>query len=402
MRQADDPNSGTSGGAVPHPTGQSPTRLAFSIILAAMLNVPLAVCRLLFPLVAMTTGAGTLQIGIIVSFMTAMPILFTIRFGRWVDRAGAFIPFAFSAGLVILGGLCFAVLPSTYTLFVTSSLVGLGAMFAHVVAARTVADKGPPEGRAGRLGLLVLSYSVVQFLGPLLAAAIFERHGSQSALLTVSAFGTAALLGLFVAPHHYMRGKKAGSPKDAPSHAFDLLAMPSLRARIIVNGVFFGALSIYPVVLAFHSVEIGITATQAGLVLGAFAAGNAFSRLSAGRVLRWFAAEKVLIGTLIVSALSFALLPLFHAIPTLAGVSVMLGLAMGLANPTALSLIYSAAPEARLTEAIGMAVAVGNFFQTLVPLVLGVIVSMFGLPAMVWLLSLGMLATTLLLRAGNR
>lgn len=51
MGQADDPHSGTSGGTVPQPTGQSPIRLAFSIILAATLNAPLAVCRLLFPLV---------------------------------------------------------------------------------------------------------------------------------------------------------------------------------------------------------------------------------------------------------------------------------------------------------------------------------------------------------------
>lgn len=367
-----------------------------------MLNAPLGTSRLVLPLVAISLGAGTLQVGIIISVMTALPIFFAVSFGRWADRVGTLIPFAVSGGIVILAGILFVVFPSSHTLLVTSSLVGAGGMFAHVVAARAVADLGPAEGRASRLGLLVLSYPIGQFLGPMLAAAVFERHGSNAALLTLAAFGTAAILGLSVLPHNFTRNGKRSIDTGPKPKAFELMKDPSLRAVIIVNGVFYGAVSIYPVVLSLHSLDAGLSATQAGLILGAFAAGNVTARLGVGVVLRWLSAEKALVVALISSGLAYALFPLLHSVPALAGLGVVLGLALGLANPTALSLIYGTAPQGRLNESLGLAVSFGNFLQTLLPLVLGVVVTGAGLGAMVWLLSLSMLATSLLLRARRR
>lgn len=375
-------------------------KLWLTILIASLDNGALAAGRLVLPLVALSVGASSALVGVMSGVFTAMPMLFSVRFGRWVDQTGTLVPMLFASSLIAASSLFFVLAPSRLVLVPIAGLLGAGAVFAHVATARAVTAPSQSFERARNLGLLVTSYALFQFLCPMIASLVFDHFGGTIAVVTISGFGVLSIVGLAALPIHNYRPAPHRSRVEAPSGGgLELFRMAKLRRWILVSSVFSASQTIFPLIVSLHSVEIGLSASRAGLVLGAFALGTVVSRLSVGLVGRTLRPAVALTCALLAGAVIYAALPLARTLPALLPLAALLGLPLGIGVPISLNLIYDVAPHDRSNEAVGLCMSVTNFLQMTVPLSLGFVASSFGVAAMTWLISLMLLSPlTLTLR----
>ncbi len=368
-------------------------KLWLTILIASLDNGALAAGRLILPLVALGVGASSALVGVMSGLFTAVPMLFSVRFGRWVDRVGTLVPMLFASSLIAASSLLFVLVPNRFVLVPIAGLIGAGAVFAHVATARAVTAQSETFERARNLGFLVTSYSLFQFLCPMIASVAFDHLGSAPALLSISGLAMLSIAAVTALPvHNYRREPKQPQAEAPTGGGLELFRMAKLRRWILVSSVFSASQTIFPLIVSLHAVEIGLSASRAGLVLGAFALGTVISRLCVGRVGKMARPPVALTFALLAGAVIYAGFTLARDLTTLLPLAALLGLPLGIGVPISLNLIYDAAPQHRLNEAVGLCMSVTNFFQMVVPLSLGFVASGFGVAAMTWLIVLMLLA----------
>lgn len=400
--QTETRHGGGDGGGGPPPPGRRLALLIHTILIAGSNNAPLAAARLVLPMIALTMGAGAQLVGILAALFSAAPIFFNVAVGRWADRSGTFGPILFSALLIVGASALFLLAPSVPVLLVVACMIGGGAMFSHVVAIRAVSECGAPSDRMRNLGVLVVFYSLFQFIGPIAAGSALEYYGTHAALWTIGGFGVVSVGMIALRLHNFTRTPKGGTEPPAPGRTAELLRLPDLRRWVVVSSLFSAVMTILPFILSLHALATGISAAQAGLLLGAYSIGALISRASIGIATRLFRAPVILIGALLSGGAIYAALPFVHAFQPLAVLCLVLGLALGIGVPIALSLIYAAAPPDRVNESVGLTMALTNFLQTSLPLALGVLASSLGVGPMAWTLTAAMLAVAVLVWGGRK
>ncbi|MNZ68117.1 Major Facilitator Superfamily protein [compost metagenome] len=365
--------------------------------LTAGLNMgAIAAGRLVIPIVAISMGTSAVMVGTIVALFTAAPMLLSVPFGRWIDRTGTLLPVVVAASLSVTAAIIFCFAPYSFTLLLVASLIGAGCVFTHMAATRAVGAVGSLTNRSRNLGYLVLSYSLFQFLGPLIAGAAFQYSGAVAAIVALGGYALLSI-GVVLLGWHYFRHEKSMSlPEKGKPRAYQLLAIRNLRGWILINSVFVAAVSFFPFIVSLHTVEIGFSAVQASWLLGSFSVGIFVSRVCTPLVTRRFSASKILITALIVSAMLYILIPFTSDIYRLCVLSFALGLPLGAGVPIALVMIYETAPEGRVNESVGLSMSVNNLLLTILPLLLGVSVTHFGIAPMVILWALAMIASAFL------
>lgn len=344
--------------------------------LIAGLNLgALTAARFILPLVALSMGASGSLVGVIASVFTAIPMVFSVSFGRWVDRAGTLVPMLFAAGMVVVAAIAFWIVPSTYALIPIAGLIGAGGVFSHIAATRAVGAAGGESHRARSLGYLVLSYSLFQFLGPLIAGASYQYWGSFAAITTLAAFSLLSMSALGLRWHLFKSERVTVSPSAVDRRAYKLFSIPSLRSWIFICSVFVAAQSIYPFVISLYAVEIGLPVVHASWSMGAFAIGTCVSRFFGLLLAQRFEARSILKIALIMGALLYAVLPFVHDIYVLSVLSCAVAMPLGIGVPIALVMIYESAPQGRVNESVGLSMSMNNLLQTVLPLLFGISVS---------------------------
>lgn len=367
----------------PAPTG----RMAGTLFISGWIMAALGSSRLIVPLIGLSLGAGSLLIGVAAALCTAVPMLLSVAFGRWMDRVGTLPAVLLSALMIVLAALLFWGLPSPYSLLAVSGLIGSAGVFTHMAATRAVGMGVRVSERAKALGYLVLSYSLFNFGGPVLTSYAFEHAGAVIAVAVLGLFACFALLGIQLLPHFYAR--QTQDPGTAPQarRAYDLLKVGDLRLWILVSSVFTANQTLYPFILSLHAAQVGLAASQAGWVVGAFAFGSLTSRFFTPLLIQYVNPHATLVLALAVAAAVYAMIPVAHDMPSLMLLSAALGLPLGVGTPVSLALIYEVAPPARVNEALGISMSVNNLLQTLFPMLVGVLASALGIAPLVWVWS---------------
>lgn len=387
----------------PHPGGPAtasgnggPGRFVVTLFIGCMMNAPLMAARLVLPLIAALMGGSPAFVGVIASLFTAAPIFLNVPFGRWVDRSGTLIPSGFALLLIFVATLAAVVNLQAATLVLAAVLIGSGAVFGHIATIRAIGDAGNIDQRSRNLGILIAAYSVFQFAGPLAAGATLESFGAQWSLAVLGGFALTGFLALSLPWHHFARWSRDASVPQIRSGTRALLRWPGLARWLTVGAVMHGSVSIYPFIVAIQAIEIGLSATQAGVALGAFAIGNMLARTICGLFNTWVAANIPLAAMLCAGSLLYAALPAIQSFQGFCVLSGLIGFALGMGAPFILAALYSAAPEGRVNETIGLSMVVTNVIQTALPLWLGVMAVGIGSSAISWSLAALMALTTVL------
>lgn len=366
--------------------------LSTAIAVGVLSHLSLTGSRLLVPLIALQDGASALTVGVLGVLFSLLPMLGSTAFGRLLDRIGPRAPVLVACAMAAAGMVLGAAWPTQAAMFLVAPLVGAGAMLVYVASTEAIGSVGAPAQRARNFSWLSLGYSASAFGGPLMAGLLLDRCG-RTAAFGVLAVAPALSLALAVAFRRTWRAMPNAEPSIAArsGRMRELLAAPGVGIALLTGSMTAGAHNLIVFVIPIHATQHGFGAAAIGQVLATYALGAFTVRA----ILPWLAARlssRRLIGVaLMLSALAYALLPVTVRLWPLLALALALGMAIGLVQPTVLTMLYEVAPPGRLNETSGLNVALNMAAQTMVPLLFGVMGGAVGIGLVCWLYASGLL-----------
>mgnify|MGYP002040603705 CR=1 FL=1 len=202
-----------------------------------MLNhVALTGGRITVSLTALQMGLSTFKVGTLIAVFAVLPMLFSVRAGRWVDRVGIVRPLVTGTTLVVIGTALPFVSQTQFALLIASCSIGIGFML-HQVATQDLLGHAEPTQRLRNFSYMSLALAGSGFSGPLIAGLAIDHLGTRLAfgLLTLGPLLSAA--GLYTLRHQLkaVDSLLAGAKEAQRRRVTELLAVPALRRILMVN-----------------------------------------------------------------------------------------------------------------------------------------------------------------------
>lgn len=349
------------------------------VLLTFLTHIGFAGSRVAVALYAVDQGATPFVVGTVVALYAALPTVLALPAGRMTDRLGFQRPLVFGTAGVFTALTLPFFFPSLATLYVTASLLGISFM-AFQIATQTLAGAvAGPERRAQYFNLVALGFASANFIGPLLTGVMIDQIGHTRTFLALSAplipaIVITALGARWIPPVHAAAGRQPGG-------SLDLLKIAPLRNAMIASAIVSSAWDLYQFFLPIYGRAHGLSATEIGFVLSAFAISIICVRIVLPLGLKRRGAAELLTYAMFVACAAYCLFPLFHVTWTLALASFILGLGCGCGQPLSLTLVYNASPPGRTGEAAGMRITANQLMHFVVPLVFGALGSLAGMAA---------------------
>lgn len=382
------PPSPSSNSAAPEFSGA-----ALLCVLAMLNHVALTGGRITVSLTALQMGLSTFKVGTLVAVFAVLPMLFSVRAGRWVDRVGIVRPLVTGTTLVAVGTALPFLSQTQFALLVASCCIGIGFML-HQVATQDLLGHAEPTQRLRNFSLMSLALAGSGFSGPLIAGLAIDNLGTRLAfgLLTLGPLLSAG--GLYMLRHQLraVDSQLAGAKEAQRRRITELLAVPALRRILMVNTILSGAWDTHLFVVPIFGVAIGLSATTIGIILASFAAATFIIRLVLPFIQRRVRSWTLVRVAMATAAIDFMLYPLFTDVSILIVLSFILGLALGCCQPSMLSLLHQHSPPGRAAEAVGLRMALINGSQVSLPLTFGALGAVIGVAPLFWAYSVALMA----------
>ncbi len=356
--------------------------IRFVLLLTVLLHLAFAGSRVTLSLLALHLQATPLTVGILISLLAAVPLLFAVGWGRTIDRIGVRKPLMIGAGAVLCAMLLAAAFPRIEVLFVVSALAGSGFMLVHICVNQAAGLLGTPEQRSRNFSLLALAFSTSGFLGPMTAGFAIDLVGHRMTFLVL---GLSAVAGILL-----MLGRPMTLPAHPPAAGHgrkrvgDLLRIGNLRRAFVASAVLSMAWDLFTFVTPIHGTRLGLSASVIGLILGAFGAAIFLVRLLLPAIVHRLSEWPLLIGGMFATGAAMAVFPLIDSALLLMMVAFGLGLAIGGTQPMIMSLLYNTAPPGRGGEVVGVRTFLLNLTQAGMPLLFGIAGSAMGMTPVFW------------------
>ena len=367
------------------------------MLVTLLLHMPFVGTRMAAALYAIELGASPATVGMLTALLGLMPMLLSLRIGRWCDRVGIRRPML-AGGVVYLVGIVAGFGFGSLTgLVIMSACTGLGYSLYFVAQQHQSGRIGRPEELATNLSMSLMSFSISAFVAPLLTGFAIDGFGTRTALLTLIAYVVPGMLIVTANRTLFPDGPvHAKAPDAAPSGPGasrldgirSLLRVPDLKRVYVAAAISQMVWDTINLLMPLYGKAHGFSASEIGLVLGVFSLFTLVIRLLLPALSRRFKPWQLLILSLGGSSLSYFAIPLLDSMPPLIVVAAWLGIAIGVAAPMLLLLIHHVSPQDRLGEAVGFRVMINGSSQTIMPLVTGSLAAIFGLTSMFWVVGL--------------
>ncbi len=375
--------------------------LAVLIPLGIASHTVLAGSRVAVSLAALAQGASAFTVGVLMALYALLPTLAAVATGRLSDRVGVGAPMLAGAiGLAVGVSLPLFSL-ELWALVASATIVGMAFMTFQIGTQRATGEIGGPQDRPRNFSLLALGYSVSGFIGPLIAGFSIDRYGHAApfAVLVVVALVPAAVLA--------SRRFPLPGPMRAPDAAHRggvraLLRHATVRQVLAVNVLLAVGWDLHTVFVPIYGARIGLTASEIGMVLAAFAAATFVVRLAMPAIARRLTEHQVLTAALFVAGGVYFVFPFSQSAPMLAALSFCLGLGLGSGQPMVMSLLHLHTPPARIGEAVGVRMSLVQATSVAVPLLFGAVGSSLGLAPVFWSVGVCLAAGGYFTRGGPR
>ena len=360
-------------------------------ILTVLLHLAFAGMRVAQSLYALHLGASAVTVGLLMSLLAVVPMIFAVSWGRYIDRVGVRVPMYTGAAAILAALLAAFAAPRLEMLFVMSAIAGSGFMFFHIAVNQAAGLIGKPEERARNFSVLALAFSVSSFLGPMTAGFAIDLIGYRYTFMFfagVMLLMIALMYGWAIDVPRHESVYKPGEKKRLK----DLLRVPGLRRVFVVSGLLSMAWDLFTFVMPIHGSQLGLTPSTIGLILGCFGAAVFIVRLALPPIVHRVSEWKMLIGAMLVTGLALALLPFVKEVALLMALAFLLGIGLGGAQPMVMALLYNKAPAGRAGEAVGVRTLLLNFSQAGIPLMFGALGAALGMAPVFWTMALALIA----------
>jgi MFS family permease len=328
-------------------------------------------------LYAIQQGAGAGTIGVMMAMFAVFPMLLAVVAGKVVDRVGVRRPMLLSCFGISAGIALPSIYESVWTLFVSTTLLGMSAMFFLITAQSLTGAMGKPEDRTRNFAWLSLGFAAASVVGPLIAGFGIDYLGHDKAFIVLATAPLVPFLTLLVRPK-LVPNIRVKAEDRVQGSVFDLLKIPPLRDTFIASGILSSAWDLYQFFLPIYAHSVGISASAIGAILAAFAVAIFIIRAILPQLMRRASEQRLLRWAMFVACVAYGLFPFFTAAWVLALVSFLLGCGVGVAQPLSMTLIYNLTPKGRVGEAAGVRVTFNNMTHVAVPLAFGALSTAFG------------------------
>jgi len=376
------------------PSASSRDARAFSILLVVTF-IAITSTNAIRPTVtyhALSLGANAIDVGLVQSAFSVLPVFTAVFMGRRIDRAGEGQFMVGSLACLGLGALLAAVSGSLLVLAAAQALMGFGAITMLIAGQAMVANRGSREGRDRRYATYTTVMAVGQLLGPILAAAVLAtatRGAGESVVLA----GTAVALGLATAvavgfPRGPSRPSTPAAARDPGPNLLGsaglVLRRPGMPAAMFVGVVVISTVDVLAAYLPLYGESAGLSVALVGALLSIRAGATLVSRLFMVRLIAWLGRRRLLALSLGVSTVGLGLIPFTTAPPILVVLMVLGGFALGMGQPMTIAWVANRSTRRDRATALGVRLTANRAALLVVPTAMGVIAGAAGIGAIFW------------------
>jgi predicted MFS family arabinose efflux permease len=362
-------------------------RLLPMVVMMMLVHLAFTGGRVALTLYAIELHASTFVVGMQVSLLSVLPMLLSVKTGRWIDGAGLRRPALIAISIVAIGVLLPALWPAIGTLCVASVMLGSGFMLLHMTVYNAVGHASTPDTRVRAFTILSLGFSTSTVFGPVIAGFAIDTMGHRATFVLLPMF---ALMGLGILASLWKSALPPSAHARPAGHArvVDLLRDPLMRAVFIVSGLLSMSWDMFTFMVPVQGARIGLSASTIGLIMGCFGVATFVVRAAMPLLQRRFSEWQTLCGSLAVTGFVYLLFPLFTTVPVLLALAFVVGLSLGCTQPMIMSLVHTIAPPGRSGEALGVRSTVMNASQTFLPMLFGGLGAAAGMVPAFWVLAL--------------
>jgi MFS transporter, ACDE family, multidrug resistance protein len=329
------------------------------------------------PVYAKQVGAGLALIGVLIAIYDFAEIFAKPVFGWIADRRGLKATMLVGIAFFSLASVAYLLVPPQL-LIVIRFLQGLGAAALSITSAALVAEYFK-DGRGAAFGVYNALKGLGYVVGPTIGGAIVWKFNFAMIFVASFAAGALALFLSLLLPKTSARSEFGDTDGDfSPRQIIATLREPKFLvwyAVIVVNmfmvGILFGFLPVYVSSLGYNQLKNGF-------VLAAATASYLVIQPLAGYVADRFDPARVVLGSLVLSVFSLAVIPFTSGAVLLCTV-VIGGIGVGSVWTNTDTIVSNLAEEGRLAATLGAAGSFKELGDMLGPLLIGVLSQLWGL-----------------------
>jgi MFS family permease len=369
--------------------GAVPLRTQIPIYAAGMFANSLSdVASVVLPLWLSKGGISTAEIGLVLGVRHLLPFLFSIHGGALMDQVGArqltMASSLLSAAMIFL----FPIVGWIPAIVVLQMLNGYGSSMGWIGAqayfGRVLAQSPTYAGRFS------FCLRIGSFAGPPLAGLAYDHVGDWGAFMVLALWASGTAFAAFFIPRSAdvpAAERRALAWSDLKPRLADyrdalkLAVEPSMKIVLVITVMRIAASSIqdsfYPVWLQ----QIGLPATQIGLLITVSSAIAAASSLWVAQVTRLMNPLWVLIWSSMGTVIFVAVTPSLDSYLLLMIAACLRGFCMGVSQPLMLSILAEAAGAGYLARGAALRTTANRVAASVTPVSMGMIAQSAGLAA---------------------
>lgn len=360
----------------------------FLVVFVTLTHMGMSATRVVVPLDAIHLKASPMVVGILVGLFAIVPTLLSVAIGRMVDRVGTRTPLVVFLLLMVTGLVPPWLWPDSVLPLYFAALVVGGACFALLIVHTALAGHySKPEERATNFALISLGYATSNGLGPLLAGFSIDHAGYGLTYLLLMLLPLSGLV-LFLAGKLPQRGPAATTSKSVAKRSVMQLWRDPRMAPIFMISIYFMLLwDIFMVMTPIHGAQLGISASEIGIIMGTFSAAAFLVRTLVAPLSRRFTPMQLLLISLAFGAGAMLFFGIANTTVLLVIAAFAMGAGNGLGGPMVTTALFDASPPDRISEATGLRMSVGMACQAFLPLLMGAVASLVGVGVLFWMVA---------------
>jgi MFS family permease len=330
---------------------------------------------------ALSMGADTVQLGIIAASFAGLAAAIAVPVGRSTDRRGGRRVLIAGLATLTVSMLLVALADSIVTLAASQLLLGAGHL-AVVLGCQSMLTASTADDQHPRLiGTYTAATSGGQVIGPTASGAFITNGGHVPVTFFLLAAAWSALSILPVLRWVPNPSGRDTGPKDGRPSVAETIRRPGMVPAMVggVSGLL--ALDLLVAYLPGYGTLRGISPQAIGIALSTLAVCQLLARFMQRRLLAAAGPTTLLAASVLIPGLAIPVLILpLHTWQVMA-VMAVIGLALGICQPMSLVLAVLSSPPAARGVAMGLRIAGNRLSVFLLPVLMGVTLGQFGIPA---------------------
>jgi MFS family permease len=338
-------------------------------------------------------GHGATAVGLVAAAYALLPLVLAIPLGRRADRRHGTRLLVTGCGTETAGCLLLAVAHSPATLAAGSAIVGTGHLALALGAQAVIARDAGNERHDEQFALLTAGVSVGQLVGPLLGGLLLEhRRGaglvaaSTRAMLVAAAIAAVATVLAAVADRRG-RGGDAEAEASGSTRIGEILGARGVFPAIFASVAALSATDVFTAYMPVVGEHVGVGPAVVGVLLALRAAASLASRLGIKQLVRRFGRARLIMLNAVGAAAALTALTFTDRVVVLATLAIVLGAALGFAQPLSMAMVVQLVPEHARASALAIRLTGNRLGQVAAPAAAGLLAGRTGAPSVFWLMS---------------